>query len=65
MTLSLDPERYARAREVFHEAFGLEDAQRLRLLDEACIEDAELRLAVEQLLRAASEADPLPSGKDL
>jgi predicted Ser/Thr protein kinase len=56
----LTPERWARVKEVFGEAFELAVAARPAFLDSACEGDAELRADVERLLEE-SESDSLHS----
>jgi hypothetical protein len=62
----VNPERYARVKELFLEASELPDARRRTLLDRACGGDAELRTEVETLLRfhgpeTVISADSTPS----
>lgn len=58
----MTPERYERARELFHAAVDLTEDQRGAFLDRRCVGDAELRSEVEGLLassrRASSFLDP-------
>src|SRR5688572_11051757 len=58
----MDPARWNRVKAVFQETFEREAHERPAVLDAACGDDAELREAVEQLLRAhAKEAGILDS----
>ena len=52
----MTPERWKQIREVFEEAELLTPQARSRYLDQACAHDAELRVEVESLLRAESQA---------
>ncbi len=54
--------RWARAKEVFSEVADLAPAERLRAIDEACGDDAELRHEVESLLEAESGAPTFLDG---
>jgi len=63
----MDPERYERARELFHAAVRLTAPEREALLANACRADRELQLEVESLLaahdRAPSFLEPSSAGE--
>ena len=55
----MTPEGWQRVKEVFSAACVLADAERLRYLDEACADDAQLRAEVDSLLDAHNQADSI------
>lgn len=50
------PERWQQVRQVFEKASGMDSAERVAYLDQACTGDADLRQEVESLLSSASQA---------
>ena len=53
----MDPERWRRVNEVFHDALEHRVEERSTFLDNACTDDAALRAEVESLLASHAEAD--------
>ena len=53
----MTPERWAQMEELFHRAVECKPEERLRLLDESCSGDAELRETVESLLSCGESAE--------
>jgi hypothetical protein len=51
----MDPARWQRIEDVFDRALAVEDAERARVLDDACAGDPELRREVASLLASAGE----------
>ncbi len=56
----MTPERYQRARELFHQAAELDEAKRLDFLAAACPDDPALRAEVERLFAVEREPQRLP-----
>src|SRR6185503_11988084 len=53
----MTPERWQRVKEVFSAASALAEPERMRYLDEACGDDAELRAEVTSLLGVHDQSD--------